>query len=154
MILQNKKGLSTVVTTLIIILLVLVAIGIIWVVVRGVIDTGAQQIEASTDCPLVDLKVTGVSSTCTAAGGCTVDVVRGAGGVPIDGVYITFDDGSTQAYYYYEQDVPQLTNKGIAIATGTTNVSAATPTTVRVAPYFKDTEGIKKLCPNYHEINL
>ena len=37
---SNKKGLSTVVTTLIIILLVLVAIGIVWVVIRGVIESG------------------------------------------------------------------------------------------------------------------
>ena len=40
----NKKGLSMVVTSLIIILLVLVAIGIIWVVVQNIITEGTEQV--------------------------------------------------------------------------------------------------------------
>jgi len=39
---MQKKGLSTIVTTLIIIVLVLVAIGIVWIVVRNVIQTGTE----------------------------------------------------------------------------------------------------------------
>ena len=41
---MQKRGLSTVITTLIMILLVLVAIGIIWVVVRGIIEKNSEQI--------------------------------------------------------------------------------------------------------------
>ena len=41
----NKKGMSDVVTTLIIILLVIAAIGIIWVVVKPFISGGAQQFD-------------------------------------------------------------------------------------------------------------
>ena len=41
---RGKKGLSTIVATLIIILLVLVAVGIIWVVIRNVIQDGAEQV--------------------------------------------------------------------------------------------------------------
>lgn len=48
---RNKKGLSEVVTTLIIILLVLVAIGIIWVVVQGLIKTNTGQINLLAECP-------------------------------------------------------------------------------------------------------
>ena len=40
----NKRGLSAVVTTLMIILLVLVAIGIIWIVIRNVITSGTEEI--------------------------------------------------------------------------------------------------------------
>ena len=40
----KKKGLSTIVITLIIILISLVAVGIIWVVVRNVIQTGTEQV--------------------------------------------------------------------------------------------------------------
>ena len=41
---ESKKGLSAVVTTLIIILLVLVAVGIIWVVVQNIVTEGAESI--------------------------------------------------------------------------------------------------------------
>ena len=39
-----KRGLSKVVTTLIVILLVLVAIGIVWVVVKDVITEGSEEV--------------------------------------------------------------------------------------------------------------
>jgi len=42
---QDKRGLSAIVATLIIILLVLVAAGIIWIVVRNIISEGAEGIE-------------------------------------------------------------------------------------------------------------
>ena len=42
---MNKRGLSTIVATLIIILLVLVAVGLIWVVVRNVIQDSAEQVQ-------------------------------------------------------------------------------------------------------------
>jgi hypothetical protein len=41
---EEKRGLSTIVVTLIIILVSLVAVGVIWIVVRNVIQTGSQQI--------------------------------------------------------------------------------------------------------------
>ncbi len=43
--LKNKKGLSEVVTNLLIILLVLVAIGVVWFVIRNLISSGAEEIE-------------------------------------------------------------------------------------------------------------
>ena len=41
---KDKRALSEIVATLVTILLVLVAIGIVWVVVRNVIQKGAEQI--------------------------------------------------------------------------------------------------------------
>jgi len=41
---KNRRGLSTIVVTLIIILVSLVAVGIIWIVVRNVIQTGTEEI--------------------------------------------------------------------------------------------------------------
>ena len=40
----EKRGLSTIVSTLLILLLVFVAIGILWVVIRNVIQDGAEQV--------------------------------------------------------------------------------------------------------------
>ncbi len=70
---KDKKGLSTVVTTLIIILLVLVAIGIIWVVIRGLIDQSSGQIDLLTACPQVDVSVKSVACTAVVGAADTSD---------------------------------------------------------------------------------
>ena len=41
---NNKKGLSTVVATLLVLLLTLVAVGVIWIVVKNVIQQNAEQV--------------------------------------------------------------------------------------------------------------
>src|SRR3990167_792910 len=53
---MDKRGLDAVVTTLLIILLVLVAVGIIWVVVRNVVQQGSEQIDINARCLSVDLQ--------------------------------------------------------------------------------------------------
>jgi len=45
---QDKRGLSAIIGTLLIILLVIVAVGIIWVVVRGVLEESSDDISFST----------------------------------------------------------------------------------------------------------
>lgn len=54
---KNKKGLSAIVTTLIIILLVLVAIGIIWGVVKGLLDDSKDDISNSQKCLDIEFSV-------------------------------------------------------------------------------------------------
>jgi hypothetical protein len=44
---KNRRGLSTVIVTLILILVSLVAVGVIWVVVRNVIQTGTEEVGLS-----------------------------------------------------------------------------------------------------------
>ena len=52
---SDKSGLSDVVTTLIIVLLVIVAIGIVWAVVGGLIRTGAGNVGFNQKCIDVDV---------------------------------------------------------------------------------------------------
>ena len=40
---SNKRGLSTIVVTLILIVLSLVAVGVVWVVVSNLLNTGTQR---------------------------------------------------------------------------------------------------------------
>lgn len=56
-IMRNKKGLSTIVTTLIIILLVLVAVGIIWSVVKGLLDDSKDDIANSQKCLDIEFSI-------------------------------------------------------------------------------------------------
>lgn len=59
---QTRKGLSDIVTNVLIILLVLVAIGIIWAFVRPTIQEGAGQLQGTNDCLTVSLKAVKCSS--------------------------------------------------------------------------------------------
>ena len=57
---MKKKGLSTVVTTLIIILLVLVAVGIVWVVISNLIREGVEEVSLgkfTIDLNIKDVKI-------------------------------------------------------------------------------------------------
>jgi len=53
---MEKRGMSVVITTLLIILLVFVALGIVWIVVRNVIQGGAEQAELAQKCMLINIE--------------------------------------------------------------------------------------------------
>ncbi len=94
---SNRRGLSTVVTTLIIILLVLVAIGIVWVVVRGLIGTTEEQINIQKKCIGIDLEIQSASCTANPAPAtdyaCTATVKKIGGENPV-GIRVFFSDNS------------------------------------------------------------
>lgn len=139
---QTKKGLSTVVTTLIIILLVLVAIGIIWVVIKNFITQGTDQIDYATACPQINLQIK--STTCTTSGNspCNVVVERLAGGTDFDGVTVVISSDTDSD----RTDDPNMVNElGSSTISITHTVSA--PTKVVAAAYFLNSNGEIQLCP-------
>ena len=85
---NSKKGLSTVVTTLIIILLVLVAIGTIWVVISNVISEGTQSADWAVKCLEVSVKATSVTNCISTS--CDVTLSRTGSGDAINGVKLVF----------------------------------------------------------------
>lgn len=136
---NDKKGLSEVVTTLIIILLVLVAIGIVWVVVNNVLQSGTEQTEISAKCLLIDIKATAVNC---AAGNCAVTYKRNAGGDDVDGIIIILSNGVASV----QRDIP---GNIAALATNTTTVAETLtpdPNKAEVAAYFIDDSGNQQLC--------
>ena len=60
---KNKRGLSGIVTTLMIILLVIVAIAVVWVVVRNLIIEGTDQISSDAIEVSLDLKKVQISGS-------------------------------------------------------------------------------------------
>jgi len=87
--LKNHKGLSAIVTTLIIILLVLVAAGIIWIVIRNIITEGAEGIELGRF--TFDLSI---KSAYIDGANVKVIVRRSPGGGDLVGVRFIFFDGT------------------------------------------------------------
>ncbi len=87
---NNKKGLSTIVATLLIILLTLVAVGIIWLVIRGVVQGGADDVNISSKCLASEVAVTQVNSAGVDVYDVTLNRKRGTD--EIGGVKLIFTD--------------------------------------------------------------
>lgn len=143
---KNNKGLSAVVTTLIIILLTIVAIMIIWGVVRSLLNNSSDTIEKSQVCLEIDIQATKVVSVSTgnSTTGYNVTVTRGAGGEDIvEGleIIISSDSEASGVKDTLEAFGP-MEMKTYYIDTTITNV-----TTARVAAYFTDNNGEKQRCP-------
>ncbi len=143
---NNKKALSTVVTTLIIILLVLVAIGIIWAVISNVVTQGAGNIDYSVKCLQVDVKVTAANCTNYGTTGCTLTLSRSNGGDEIAGVKILFsNDASVSSVIDDPNPIQPLQTVTRTIDTSGEGFTQ-TPTKVEVTPYLKDDQGEERLC--------
>lgn len=147
---ENKKGLSAVVTTLIIILLVLVAVGIIWVVVRNVVDQGAAQIGDTFTCTSLDFSVTAASCAVNSTSNnwnCDVTYTRKSGGDDVDGVKIILSNGQKSYSKDVSGNVAVLdTNTESNIETNLVNSTDVEPNTAEIAPYFINEAGDESLC--------
>ena len=138
---MNKRGLDAVVTTLIIILLVLVAVGIIWVVVRNVIQQGSEQIDISSKCLSVDLKAVGVSPVVTQVGNYSVTLRRASGGDAIGGVKVTlFNDTANSGVLEFGDAVDELETSTQTVV-GVTGANK-----LEFTAYLIDASGNQQLC--------
>ncbi len=93
---RGKKGLSTIVTTLIIILLVLAAIGIIWGPIRNLLSNSSSSL-SQTSCFSLNIQATKVNYTGT-AGQYVITLQRqdtGNSGIGSAGAYLVFYNSST-----------------------------------------------------------
>ena len=59
----NKKAQSQIITTILIILLVLAAIIIVWQVIQGTVQEGAEEIESQSSCLGLRLEITDIAVT-------------------------------------------------------------------------------------------
>jgi hypothetical protein len=95
----NKKAQSQIITTILIILLVLAAIVIVWQVIQGTVEKGAEEIESQSDCLGLRLEITDIDvDTDTITIRPTKNIsgyqayfngaVFGDAGVPLDGVAV------------------------------------------------------------------
>lgn len=144
---NNKKGLSTVVTTLIIILLVFIAVGIIWVVIRNVIQGGTENIDWNSKCLEVSVKSSNLNCADAADGtvDCAVKLDREAGGDDLTGIKVVLTNGLTN----HVGDSPgNLAPLGtITPSINTSFLNGTTSITIdNIVPYFTDAQGAERLC--------
>ncbi len=85
---RSKKGLSDIVTNVLIILLVLVAVSIIWLFLRPTIQGGAGALGGASDCLTVQVEPVSCSNNATDA---TITIRRGAGTGVLEDLKVIFD---------------------------------------------------------------
>jgi len=155
---KNKKGLSTIVTTLIIVALSLVAVGVVWLVVNNIVNQQTSSIDYSAKC--LNLEFRAIAGTeCaefvenTTLSTCTVIIQREKGDDAIGGIRLIFSDTSGASPIVLKQS----DEAGNIATTETYDVEvsdSANPTVVEVTPYLTDNENVKHVCSVTTKYNL
>lgn len=149
---KNKKGIATIIVTVILVALVLAAVGIVWVVVNRLIGKSAGEAEIAGKCLSVDVTATAVD--CSNPAACELTLERtGTGDDEIAGVKLVFRDstaGTSSSVIDVAGNIEKLVGKTESgVATGLT-----TPDKVEVTVYFEDASGKEKLCQTTNEFEL
>mgnify|MGYP001598292274 CR=1 FL=1 len=103
---SRKKGLSEVVTTVIIILLSLVAVGIVWVVVKNVVSSGAEGVSLGMFTNSLVIKSVVLENNSV-----LVDVKRNSGGDNITFVKFIFENGTDSQTVEKQTTLQELEQK-------------------------------------------
>lgn len=135
---KNRKGLSTIVVTLIIILISLVAIGIVWVVVRNVLSSGSKDVSLGKF--TVNL---GIRNAYEQAGNISVDIRREVGKGELVKIKFILSDGKNSETITQDASLGELENKVFSIHP--TQLAPTLVARVSVAPVFKTTEGTENV---------
>ena len=132
---MKKRGLSAIVTTLMFILLAFVAVGIIWGLVSNIVEKGAEQVDLSSKCLEIDLRIT--QTECDSLGVCNVTVERKDSGEEIAGVILKFTNSTDSSLFSMVGNIIPLDKKTYRdLDSGMTNRDSIVP-----IPYFKDELG-------------
>ena len=147
---KNKKGLSTIVITVILVALVLVAIAIVWAVVKNLIGEGAENIEISSKCLHTDIQATTVD--CSIPTACEITLTRtGTSTDEIAGVKLVFKNAAGDS----SNVLSEVGNiEALAGTTVTKDSGISIPTSVGVTVYFVDSLGKEQLCTNTKTTNF
>ena len=140
----GKRGISDIIVSLIMIVIVLGAITIVWFLIRGFVGGSAEQINTGTQCLEADVEPISLVCTGTNNATCEVTLSRGTGGKEIGGVKLVFTNSSGTKNYVY--DVPGNINVLETKTVSGVNTSITNANTVDVVVYFKDNAGKEQLC--------
>jgi hypothetical protein len=150
---MNKKGMSTVVVTIIMIVLVLAAVGVIWIIVQGILEEGTSDVSLGVKC----LKVNLVATKMICSGEtCDVTINRKAGGEDIEGIKLIFSNSDSGNVGTTVEDVPgNILELGTITTSGMAHgLTGEQPDTVEVAVYFIDEGEREQICSQTKKFNF
>lgn len=145
---ENKKGVSGIISIILIIALLLVVVGIVWLVIQNVVTEGTEELDFATKCLGTELEVTAVTCGETNSTNCDV-VVKKTKGDEIGGVKVvlTDEDGNSQVTGS-AGDISVLATKSIDSSYSDFEDE---PTKVESTIYFIKENGDEYICSNSHE---
>ncbi len=135
---NNKKGLSAIVATLIIILLAIVAVGIVWTIIQNTISQTGESIELNQKCLAVDLH----AKISKGSEDYSVTISRKDPGETIKGYKLIFESEDKSSSKSISQELSSLEKKTIKVSLE----EDFEPTQVKVVPYFFDKSSEEYLC--------
>ena len=133
---KNRKGLSSVVIALILIVISLVAIGLIWFVVRSLISASSKQIGGLSSGLTIDLSI---SNAFQQNGNITVDVKRNVGAGNLVAIKFILSDDINSEIITKNTTMQELEEDNFVFTP--IKLAAANVVKVSVAPVFKATDG-------------
>ena len=137
---KNTKAMSQIVTTVILVVLVLVAIGIVWGVISNLVGDSADDIDAGAKCLAIVVDATAVVNT--TLDDYSVTITRAAGGDEIDGVVATiFSDTENGGLQDLESTISELETETITDVVGVEDANR-----IEITPFFNDASGNPSYC--------
>ena len=131
---KNKRGLSLIITILMIVLLIFVAIGIVWFVIRNVLEEGAEGISLQSF--NVDLKI---QNAFVEEDNISVNVKRNPGKGNLVGIKFIFYDGTESEGIEKDVSLAELDERTFSLALVVLDTSEVT--TVSIAPIYESDSG-------------
>jgi len=138
---SSKKALSTIVATLIILLLVMVAVGIVWIVVRNVIQQGAEQVslgKLTLDLQIQQVKILNSNTI-------SVKVSRQTGAGEFTGLSFVVEDGDQTEVVDVNVSMAELEQRTFNLTLA--GINTANLKKVSVAPVFTLESGKEAIGP-------
>jgi len=151
---KNKRGMSAVITTVLLVALVIVAVGIVWAIVSGVIGGATDEVNLASDC--LKITITPMAMDCSeesspldgSSYNCDVTLKRGGTSEKeIAGVAMTFTSTGESKTVYKSGNIPNLDTESKSVDKGALGFNVA-PIQVEVSAYFVKSDGEKYVCPN------
>jgi flagellin-like protein len=158
---KNQKAMSEIVTTVIMVVLALIAVGVIWGIINNLLGGKGAEIDISQKCLAVDIVPTKVTcgSFITNETFCNVTLERRAGGEEIKGIKVVFKSsgGKVTDVIGSPNNIEELATviRGFKVNTTLTGFNLSSEASkVEVTPYFEDEAGNSKNCPRTTEYNF
>jgi len=146
---NNKKAMSEVVTTVIMVVLALVAVAVIWTIINNLISDKGAQIGITQKCLDVKLNVESVSG-CSGGNGCNISVKRAAGGDTLSGVRVVLKSLTESSRVIdIPTDIEQLGTVTLnATKLDGDGFNSSMTNKVELTVYFEDDSGETQNCPS------
>ena len=138
MMLNNKRGISSVIATLLLVLLTIVLIGIVWLVINNIVSSTNQQI--SIGGLTLNLKIQQAS---IGQNNISVVVQRQSGAGNLSGIRFVVFDGLNSGIVDENANLDVYEGKDFIISPSNVNINSAE--TVSVAPIYLNNAGVKQI---------